>query len=185
MRLPDEPAFATHHFQFVGGGADVVDLAVVGMVFLERLSGAADLRPVDGPREDRGVMAAEPGVGLLAGHDQEITVGVAAAGVEVGLLLPEPGGAGVLGVTVPMEVRHHGDVDAEGAKGRDPRRLEVERAGVGDSLVEVGVEVADGDLVTRERLVAVVVGEGKHGFLSGGRRLGAEVVVDGHALPGP
>jgi hypothetical protein len=68
---------------------------------------------------------------------------VAAAGVEVGLLLFEPQRPRIFRVTITVEVGHHRDIDSERPKGGNPRRLGIDASGVQHLFVEVRVEVAD------------------------------------------
>ena len=121
---------------------------------------------------------------LLAGQQQKVAVGMAAAGFEVAVHLSETDRAGVAGMPVRVEVRHHGDVDAARPEGGQPRRLQVERSGIAQLLGEVRVEMACGDFVSGKRLVEVVMRVGQDLLQRGPGFIRAEVEVDGHSLLG-
>src|SRR5215475_2641091 len=155
------------------------------MVFNQRLPWLTDEGPKDWTREDNRIVSAEVGVRLLAGHDQEVAIGMTVADVEVSFLLLETQRSWITRVAIAVEIGHHCDVDAERPEGRNPRRLEIEASGVQRLLVEVRVEMTDGYLEAGQRLVPVVVSELHHRFLCGRTWHWAEIVVNGHALPGP
>src|ERR1035438_169443 len=115
---------------------------------------------VDGLGEEEHVVAAQSGVGLFAGNDQEIAIGEAGAAFEIDSLFLETDLAGIGGMRVGMEVAEGGDIDAERLEGGNPWRLEIDGAGVGQLLVEMEVEVADHYLVAGQGLVDIVMGEG-------------------------
>ena len=140
-----------------------------GSILDERLILAADERPVDRLREQDVVVPAEIGVGLLAGQDQEVGVGVAAAALEVGLQLLQPERAGVVGMTVAVEVEDVGDVDAQVAASSGSRAASCRGCRIEQLLGERRVEVRHHRLVARQRLVAVAVGE-RHDRLAAGVR---------------
>src|SRR5215475_7272384 len=137
------------------------------MVFNQRLPWLTDEGPKDWTREDNRIVSAEVGVRLLAGHDQEVAIGMTVADVEVSFLLLETQRSWIARVAIAVEIGHHCDVDAE--------RL----------LVEVRVEMTDGYLEAGQRLVPVVVSELHHRLLCGRAWPRAEIVVNGHVLPGP
>ena len=112
-------------------------------------------------------MAAERGVGLFAGNDQEIAIGEAGAAFEVDALLIEPDLAGIGGMRIGMEIAQRGDIDAQRFEGGDPLRLVIDGPGVGQLLVEMEVEVADHHLVAGQGFVDIVVREGHHRLLGG------------------
>src|SRR5215813_1349765 len=155
------------------------------MVFDQRLLGLTDVSPEDRAREYHRVMPAEVSVRLLARNDQEVAIGVAAADVEVGFHLLETQRSRILRVTIAMEIGHHRDVDAERPESGNPCRLKIEASGVQRLFVEVCVEMTDSHLEAGQRLVLVVVSELHYRFLCGRTWLRAEIVVNGHALPGP
>src|SRR6266498_563539 len=88
-------------------------------------------------------------------------------------------------VGVRLLTGHHRDVDTERPEGGNPRRLEIEASGVQRLLVEVRMEMTDGHLEAGQRFVLVVVSKPHYRFLCGRTRLQAQIVVNGHALPGP
>src|SRR6187200_2270253 len=118
------------------------------MIFYERLSRLPDLRPENGSRKNRRVMTSEVRVGFLSWHDQKVTIRMASRRFEVGLLFRQSQRPRVLGVTIPVEVRHHRDVDAQRPKRWNPWRLKIQAACIQDLLVKRSVEVADRDLKT-------------------------------------
>ena len=80
----DHGVFSVDHLHEVFGAADVVDLAVFGVLFFEGLAGLA-LIPVDGMAEEEiGVAAEGAAVDLLVGHDEEAFVGVDAGAFDGG-----------------------------------------------------------------------------------------------------
>ena len=67
-------------------------------------------------------MAAEGGVRLFAGNQQEVAVGEAAAAFEIDLLLLEAEGAGILGMRIGVEIGQDGDVDPQAAEHVEAQR---------------------------------------------------------------
>ena len=110
-------------------------------------------------------MAAQSGIGLFAGNDQEILIGEAGAAFEVDPLFLQTDLAGIGGMRIGVEVAQRGDIDAERLEGGNPRLLVIDGAGVGQRLIHMEVEVADHHLVAGHGLVDVVVGEGHHCLL--------------------
>src|SRR5437870_1244149 len=84
---------------------------------------------------------------------------------------------------IGMEVRKYGDIDPQGAEDLQPRRLVVDRSGIGELFVEVKVKVAYEHLETGHRLINIVVRESHHGLLSRAAVVRTQVEINGHALP--
>ena len=91
-----------------------------GNLLDERLIGAADHRPIDGPRKEAHPVArmlalnlqAQKVVAFFARNQQQLVVRPAAAFVEHGLHLRQPQRAGVFGMAVAVELGHVDHVDA-------------------------------------------------------------------------
>src|SRR5262245_15661121 len=184
MRLPDQPFLSLEHLQFIIRRPDMIDLAILRMGFDQRLPRLADQGPVDRTREDHGVVTAEICVRLFARDDQEVTIGMAAADIEICILFLETQRSRIARVAITVEIGHHRDIDAESPECRNPRWLEIQASGVQRLFMEVGVEMTDRHLETGERFVPVVVSELHYPFLCGRGTLRAEIIVNCHALPG-
>src|SRR5882757_359376 len=122
----------------------MVDAAVGGIGLFKRLRGRtrAGVSEVDGFWHHEIPVAAEIGVDLFGGNEEEVFVGEAACALKVDLLLEEPFGAWVAGIGVVVEVSEVDDVDAEAAEDGDPAGMVVEGLEVAQLLVEIHVEVA-------------------------------------------
>ena len=159
--LVHEPALPPHQIEHLGRVGGAVDLAVAGVVHLERAPLGAVHEPVDGPGEDEGPVPAEVHVGLLAGDEQEVRLGLRAQGAEVGVELVEPQVGQIARVPVAVEVHDDRRVDPHRLQDRLERRRPVEA--VLDRLHRVGeVPVGAQGLVAVEGPEPVAVGEREH-----------------------
>src|ERR1039457_5340955 len=183
MRLPHQPVFAAQHVQLFRRRADVVDLPMLRVVLGELLPIRSHVRPVDRMRQERYVVATQRRLGLLARHQQESTAGEEGGARAIGLLLSEAKRAGIVGMRITMKIREDRDIDAEPPEYLQPAWLQIQSPGVGKLLVEVHMKMAHEHLVTRQRLIMVVVRERQNGLLRCAAVLRAEVEVDRHALP--
>src|SRR5262245_13741156 len=84
VRLPHQAALEMRELEHVLGVAGAVDLAALRIVGDESVSLGTAVIPIDRPREEQRPVAAEMDVGLLSGKQQELGVGLHAAGAEEG-----------------------------------------------------------------------------------------------------
>ena len=129
VSLPHEGVFIVEQPHLGFRGRRVIDLAVGRQVFGERLlrrwlrpSRAAErsVSVVDRLREEEHIVAAQSGVGLFAGNDQEVAIREAGAAFEIDSLFLEADPAGIGGMRIGMEIAQRGDIDAERLEGGNP-----------------------------------------------------------------
>src|SRR5580704_13548438 len=164
----------------------MVDVAVGGIFLFEWLVGGTRLgvREVDGFGSHEVPVATEVGVGFFGRDDEKVFIGEPLRALEVDLLLLEAERAGIVNVGVVVEVAEIDDVDAYAAEDRHPTGVIVEGLAIAEHLVEVHVKVSGDDLEAGYGFEDIVVGVGEYGLLGETIAVGAEVVVDGHALHG-
>ena len=92
-------------------------------------------------------MAAQSGIGLFPGNDQEIAIGETGAAFEIDPLLLQTDLAGIGGMRIGVEVAQRGDIDARRPEGGNLRLFVGDAAGVGERLIHMEVKVADHHLV--------------------------------------
>ena len=156
--LVHDPALPPHQLQHLGRVGGAVDLAVAGVGHLERAPLGPVHEPVDGPGEDEGPVPPEVHVGLLAGNEQEVRIGLGAQRAEVGVELVEPQVGQVARIPVAVEVHDDRRVDPHRLQDRLERRRPVEP--VLERLHRVGeVPVGAQGLVAVEGPEPVAVGE--------------------------
>ena len=181
---PDQCVFPLHQLEHISGTPGVINLPVPWMIRDERLILASNKRPIDGLGEQDVVMSTQVSVGFLTGQDEEVTVRVAAARLEVVLQFLRSEWTGILRMTIAVEVEDMGDVDAHRTHQGYPRRGRVEAPGVHQLLRERRVEVRDHRLVAGQRLEPIAVRERHDRIATGSPVVWAHVEVDRHPLQG-
>src|ERR1700733_9476545 len=106
MGGPNDALLAVDHVQDVGGGTEMVDLTVGGILLHELLVGRSlrGMGEIDRFGSEQVPMTSQIGVWLLGGHDEKVFVRHAARTFKINLLFSETIRAGVIGIGVVMKV---------------------------------------------------------------------------------